>query len=343
MSKTTDKPSSIQSPLTSRKVTYAGIGWAVLSLLFFMLFSARVPGTERPFWYLLSTYILEGIPFFVAALLCYRNWRSPNIISGRNVWLGIGLGMLCFFIADFLFGWWELYWKLNPDVSPADLFYMACYVFLSWGMILAVLPRRLNLELRQWGIVAVIAILGISLAIAVTVATPPDNPQKTGEATQASVTQLVSFEATSYSAQATPGTSQSNPSATSTTSEADAEENKQVPSWVKSIQNTLDPLSTPVNLFYIVGDVILLIIASTLLLAFWGGRFAQSWRMIAAATFCLYIADMWFKYKEATAAEYESGSLLEVFYVFSGVLFAIGAALEYDVSSQPHRRSRRRT
>jgi len=109
------------------------------------------------------------------------------------------------------------------------------------------------------------------------------------------------------------------------------------------VENFLSPLSRPVNFFYIVGDVFLLIIASTLLLAFWGGRFAQSWRMIAAATFSLYIADMWFKYEDATAVEYESGSLLEVFFVFSGVLFAIGAALEYDVSSRSRRSTRRRT
>ncbi|NET54053.1 MAG: hypothetical protein F6K09_37170, partial [Merismopedia sp. SIO2A8] len=85
------------------------------------------------------------------------------------------------------------------------------------------------------------------------------------------------------------------------------------------------------------------IIASALLLAFWGGRFSQSWRMIAAATFSLYIGDMWFKYAEARAVEYESGGLLEVSFVFSGVLFAIGAALEYEVSSRSRRGSRRRT
>jgi hypothetical protein len=67
------------------------------------------------------------------------------------------------------------------------------------------------------------------------------------------------------------------------------------------------------------------------------------WRMIAAAAFSLYIADMWFKYTATLPQDYESGSLLEVLFVFSGVLFAIGAALEYDVSSRSRRSSRRRT
>ncbi|MGC1394539.1 MAG: hypothetical protein WA828_09705, partial [Coleofasciculaceae cyanobacterium] len=86
----------------------------------------------------------------------------------------------------------------------------------------------------------------------------------------------------------------------------------------------------------------LLIIAATLLLAFWGGRFVQSWRMIAAATIALYIADMWTKYA-ASYENYESGGLLDVFYVFSGVLFAIGAALEFDISIRSRRGGRKRT
>jgi hypothetical protein len=51
---------------------------------------------------------------------------------------------------------------------------------------------------------------------------------------------------------------------------------------------------------------------------------------------------MWTKYAAAAEVQYESGGLLEVFYVFSGVLFAIGAALEYDVSSRSRRGGRKR-
>jgi hypothetical protein len=85
-----------------------------------------------------------------------------------------------------------------------------------------------------------------------------------------------------------------------------------------------------------------LIIPALLLLAFWGGRFAQSWRMIAAAAFSFYIADMWFTYATDHITDYQSGFLLEVFWVFSGVLFAIGAALEYDNSIRYRRAGRKR-
>ena len=89
----------------------------------------------------------------------------------------------------------------------------------------------------------------------------------------------------------------------------------------------------------------MLIIAFTLLMAFWGGRFAQSWRMIAAASFFFYISDIWFYFATTTDPNYLSGQILEVGWVFSAILFAIGAALEYDVSTRSRRAggSRRRS
>jgi hypothetical protein len=121
----------------------------------------------------LDWYLCAGNSSFLgAALLCYRNWRSPQIASGRNVWLGIGLGMISWFIGNLIFGVWELYFGLSPEVSPADLFYITFYVFLSWGMVLAVLPRRLNLEVWQWVTVGFIAVLGIALAVLVLLSTP---------------------------------------------------------------------------------------------------------------------------------------------------------------------------
>ncbi|HEY9672828.1 MAG TPA: hypothetical protein V6D11_15400 [Waterburya sp.] len=332
MSSSVEKSSAPQSPLSSQTIVYGGIAWSVISLLFFLLFSIRPSGEESPLWYLIGTYVLETLPFLGAALLCFKNWSSPQIASGRNVWLGIGLGMISWFIANLIFGVWELYFGLDPDVSPADLFYITFYMFLSWGMVLAVLPRRLNLEVRQWITIGAIASVGIALAVWVLFATPTTSAQPDSSVSSPNAIEQTGSEATSP--------------ATGASSEApnlpDQNEANHAPAWAVTLQDTLSPLSKPVNFFYIVGDVFLLIIASTLLLAFWGGRFAQSWRMIAAATFSLYIADMWFKYEDAVEPSYHSGSLLEVFFVFSGVLFAIGAALEYDVSSRSRRSTRKR-
>jgi hypothetical protein len=112
---------------------------------------------------------------------------------------------------------------------------------------------------------------------------------------------------------------------------------------------TTDPsffkqLAVILNWFYIVSDVVLLIIASTMLLAFWGGKVSLSWRMIAAAAFSLYIADMWYQYAQFLP-DYKSGDVLEVFWVFSGVLFGMGAVLEHEASLSLKRRTsgRKRT
>ena len=345
MSSSVEKSSDTQSPLSGQNIAYGGIAWAVTSLLFFLLFSITPPGEDSPLWYLIGTYILETLPFLGAAILCYRNWRSPQIASGRNVWLGIGLGMLSWFIGNLIFGVWELYFGLSPEVSPADLFYITFYLFLSWGMVLAVLPRRLNLEVWQWVTVGFIAVLGIALAVLVLLSKPNGGSKAAGVVSPLNAIEQTTTGATLPLAAGSPQAllvqASGSDAAVPSVEESQPGENR-APGWAISIQETLSPFSKSVNFFYIVGDVFLLIIAATLLLAFWGGRFAQSWRMVAAATLSLYIADMYFKYEDATQVKYQSGSLLEVFFVFSGVLFAIGAALEYDVSSRSRRSARKR-
>jgi hypothetical protein len=275
---------------TTQNIVLAGIGWCVLALLYFLLFSAKIPtpdGIERRAnWYLIGTNILEAVAYLGASFLCLRNWRSPQIVSGRNVWLAIGAAMLSYFIGGIFFGYTEIVLKEEPIVSWADVFFVINYLLLGVGMVLAVASRKINLEPWQWLIVLVIGASGSALAW------------------------LISNQ----------------PKAASL---------GQVPAWTENIASIL-------NWFYIVSDVLLLIIATTLLLAFWGGRISLSWRMIAAAAFSLYIADMWFKYATNWIPNYQSGEILEVFWVWSGVLFGMGAVLEHDGSSNRSRRERGR-
>jgi hypothetical protein len=266
-----------KSIFTTQNIVLANIGWAVLALLYFLLFSAKVPGADgienRAEWYVIGTNIFEALAYLGASILCLRNWLSQQIVSGRNVWLLIGLGMLSYFVGGIIFGYTEIVLKNEPDVSVGDIFFVLSYLLLGAGMILAVASRRINLEKWQWLIVLAIAVSGSLLAW-----------------------------------------------------------------WISMQQETPSELLVAIlNWFYVVSDVVLLIIATTLLLAFWGGRVSQSWRMIAAAAFSLYIADMWFKY--AQGPNYQSGEILEVFWVFSGVLFGMGAVLEYDASLRRTRRT----
>lgn len=313
MNKSANKFAILTNLLTGQNIIFVGILWSAFTIFFFLSFSITLPGEDSPLWYSLGTYLLETIPYGLAAWLCYRNWKSPQIASGREVWFFIGLGLASYFVANFLFGIWELYFGLDPEISPADLFYVGFTVCVGWGMVLAVLPRRLNLELKQWGIIAIIAIVGTAFALWLNAATADDTEVE--EIGTGAAIEQVEVEV-----------------------EKDAYEG--LPGIIVATDRFLGVFAKPMNLFYAVADVALMIVASTLLLAFWGGRFSQSWRMIAAAVLAKYIADMWLKYVTTLPGQYESGGLMEVFYVFAGVLFALGTALEYDVSTS--RRGRRR-
>lgn len=274
--------------ISTNHIILFSIGWAVLALLYFLLFSAKVPGADgtvqRSEWYVMGTNILEALAYLLASVLCFRNWRSPQIVSSRSVWLAIGIGMLSYFFGGIFFGYTEIVLKAEPIVSVGDIFFVISYIFVGTGIILAFTSRRIKIELWQWLIVLAIAVFGSALAWILS------SPAEGAQAAQ-----------------------------------------QQLPAWIETVAPIL-------NWFYVISDVLLLIIATTLLLAFWGGRVSLSWRMIAAASFSLYIADMWFKHA-SRYPNYESGDILEVFWVFSGVLFGMGAALEYDASLNRLRRN----
>lgn len=316
-------------PLTVQAVVLSAIVWSVIALLFFLLFSVSSTGQERPEWYSVMTYVFEEVAFLAAGLLCFRNWRSSQIVSGGTVWLAIGLGMFSYFIGNLLLGYWEIALGKSPDISPGDLFYILTYIFLGWGMLRALIARRLNLTPIQRVILAGITIVGIALAVLFA----PVSQEAQPEATPPAIEQTVPASPTPRIG-ATPSPA---PSPLSSPTEAEPPS----PAWATTIEDQMAPLTGVVSWLYIIGDVILVVMATALLLAFWGGRFSLSWRSIAAAALCFYIADTWFNYAVSYIPDYQTGSLPEVFWVFSGCLFAIGAILEYDLSTRRQTRRRR--
>jgi len=298
MSSIYKQSNSPKSWFNTQNIILANITWGVLALLYFLLFSAEVPtevaspdgdNLRRASWYITGTNIFEALAYLSAGILCLRNWRSRQIVSGRNVWLLFGIGMLSYCLGGIVFGYIEIILQQDPTPSVADIFFVVTYLFVGIGMILAVASRRINLEAWQWIIVLAIAAFGSALAWLI---------------------------------------SQPDPTATAAATEV-------VSGWKEQA-------GTFLNWFYVVSDVLLLIIATSLLLAFWGGRASLPWQMIAVATFSLYIADIWAKWAETKFAFYESGGLLEVGWVLSGVLFGMGAALEFEASSKRSRRERGR-
>ncbi|MCU0552786.1 MAG: hypothetical protein MUC48_25935 [Leptolyngbya sp. Prado105] len=338
--------------LSVQAIVFSEILLAVCALLFSLLFSVPDPGQARPDWYSYGTSAFEIVAFFAAAILCFRNWTSPQIVSGRRVWLGIGLGMLCYSIGTILFTFWETYLGRDVAVSPGDFFFVPTYIFLSWGMVMAFVDRRLNLDLWQWAVVGLIAAVSIAFATWLTLQT---NAKQTafsffGQPVMAQVAPArPSPRATASpvvkptpAITATPAATPKPAAPVELKKEQPAEAKAPAPAWVEMIEKKLEPLKPFLDYFYVLADVFILVIATTLLLAFWGGRFSQSWRMIAAAAVSLYIADMWFKYATSQLENYQSGALVEIFWTFSGVLFGIGAALEFDLSRSRRSGSRRR-
>lgn len=308
-----------------------GVVWAILALLFFLLFSSPGPDGQAPAWFFLGITVLETGAFAASGLLCLRNWRSSQIVSGRGVWLFIGLGLLSYAMGNLFFFLWGNVWGLDPAVSLGDFFYILSYIFLAMGMLKAVLPRRLNLEPPQWLIIIGVGLGGIVLAYFVNYLVVETVPAA------APTVESVAPEETQPAPETLPETSDAapdieTPAAAATTS---------APQWVINLDNYLEQFESLVALLYLIGDCVLMIIAVTLLVAFWGGRYSQSWKLLAIAAFCLYIADMFFAYS-VNRGSYEEGRLWEVFWTFSAVFFGLGAVVEYAISTKSRRSPRRR-
>lgn len=335
--------------LSIQAILILAIAWAVISLMFFLLFSVPLPGQGRPVWYNVTTYILENLAFLGAGLLCFRNWRSSQIVSGRVVWLLIGLGMISFFIGNLILFWWEVVWGKSPEVSPGDFFFLLMYVLVGIGMWLAITSRKLNLNLPQWLIVIGIAVAGAALSYVIyngvgSGATALlEAPAIAQEAPAAAPASPAPFTTAPPPTPVVEPTSATAPAAPTVAEPAPEEDDSNIPGWAVSLNQALEPFSDAISVAYVAGDLLLLMAASSLLLAFWGGRFSLSWRFIAAGALCFYIADTWFLYATTYIADYQTGALPEVFWIFSACLFAMGAALEYDLSSRSRRTSRRRS
>ncbi|RZM74703.1 hypothetical protein [Leptolyngbya iicbica] len=340
--------SSSSSLLSNNALITLSIIWALLAIFIFLFFSVLPEGADtRPNWYLNTITIIETGAFLFASFLCFRNWQSSQIVSGRGVWLSIGIGLLLYAGGNIFFYLWNNVFGLDPSVSFGDFFYLSSYVFLAVGMFKAVLPRRLNLDPKQWAIVVIVAVLGAALAIFPqfggdeAAIAPPMPPSVSARVTLASPA-WAQDPPPAEPAPAEPVPAESAPAEPTPTEpvpvEVDEAPPSTAPGWAVSIDNLLDPFVDIVGYLYIFGDWLLLVVATTLLVAFWGGRFSQSWKLIAIAAFCLYIADMFFAYQD----NYIEGAVWEVFWTFSALFFGLGAVVENAISSRSRRGARRR-
>ena len=330
MNKPPSEKLELQTWFRGEYVTYWGVMWAIISTVLYLNFSVVDPHTARPDWIILTTTGFEEVGLLISGYLCWRNWQSPDIPSGRTVWLLFAIAILAFFAGNLWFCVWELQWGLNPAASVGNLFFALFYLMLIAGMRLAILDRDVRLVRQQWLVVLSVAAVGLTIGCWLTTlsAKAIGVPRSNGSIVQMAPNRPLKLAV---------------PASAMTVSQNNFNAPTRPPEWVIAIDRSMQPLITSFNLFYVLCDLVLLIFATILFLGFWGGQLGLPWRMTAQAVLCFYIADTWFAYANDRVQGYESGSIMEVFWIFGIVQFGIAAALEFDNSIRARRLARRRT
>jgi hypothetical protein len=289
-----------------KNVVFWSIVWSTLSLVFYLFCSGSMQ-SERQLWYRIGTYILQDGALIVSGSLCLRNGLSKRMPSGNNVWLLVGLALFSFLIGNLFFSLWELYWHLDPVGSLGDIFFIIFYLFLSAGMLLAITSKQVRLKMSQWLIVAGVTLYAV--VVAVWIVTPPAisaNPNLPSDVAAAVV------------------------DGGKIIAPPEAPPIVDAPGWVMSVDAAIKPAGTTLSIFYVWCDVALFGLAAVMILAFWGGRLSNAWQVNAQAIICFYVADMWLAYATSHIKGYQSGFMLEVFWVLGTVQFGVAAALEFE-------------
>ncbi|MEO1791375.1 MAG: hypothetical protein AAFR25_04015 [Cyanobacteria bacterium J06629_19] len=309
-----------------RKVLLACGGWALLSLLV-MGIGLVLP--SRPDGYVLAVSLLKIGSFLLATVLCWRNAMHPDILSGRNVWQAIALGMAFYALGDITVMLWRSLWGITSTASLGDVFYGASYLFLAIGLLLAVIPRPINLSLPQTLGISFTGIVGILLASWISFYLPTLNATEllpTGSSEGAiAVNTQTTLTVESKSAAAGGITSSQ----------------KSAPVIIQTIDQRLSGIASHLGLLYVVGDCALIVMAVALLVAFWGGSYSEAWKLVAIAGICLYVADMFLIYQIGKGA-YRQGAPWEIFWILSALFFGLSAGVEHGVSNQLKQRAARR-
>ncbi|WP_310488838.1 hypothetical protein, partial [Chamaesiphon sp. VAR_69_metabat_338] len=286
-----------------RNVIYFALGWSILSLVTYMFFSGPTQGSERPFLYRFFTaYVLQDVSLLVAGLLCLRNGLSRRMPSGSQVWLLMGIALLAYLVGNIFFSSWELVWQLNSTGSLGDPFFVIFYICLLLAMLLAIVSKRVRLNIYQWAIVLGI---GIYAATLVTWILKPPASAMSAAATTPISAPISQAQSATMASVATPAPTLPQPEASK----------PDVPEWVMYFDGLLKPYGQNLNTFYVWSDVVLLTLAIVMILGFWGGRLSNAWQVTAQAIICFYVADMWFAYASNQIKDYQSGFMLEVFWI----------------------------
>ena len=322
MSETTKAPLGLAQ--ADRTAVALCSSWALLAIISFVAFG-MLPVAVRSLWFPTVVGLLKVGAFLISAALCWRNAQDDSILSGQEVWQAIAVGMAFHAFGDTTVLLWRSLWGLTSVASLGVVFYAASYIFLSIGLLNAVLPRQIDLSTLQSVGIAVTGLAGILLACWLNFY-PFDAISSTPTATA----RLKAKGATVSSLD-----SAANSTAPEIVSEI-------APEIVQLIDERLSGVSNKVGLLYGIGDCVLLVMAAVLFVAFWDGTYSEAWKLIALAALCLYVADMFLIY-EVRRGSYTQGAPWELFWILSALFFGLGAGVERGISVKMLRnRSRQR-
>jgi hypothetical protein len=281
-------------------IVLIGTTWAIIAFFFSMFAYSPIPYQETPIWVGIANTILEETAFFASGWLCLINCFCRRLLSDRAIWFFLGIGLILQGIANLIFRYWEIVLQRDANVSLGDPFYVVSYIFLLLGIFRAINYRGLGLSLKQRLILVGVAVFAAWLAWM-----------------SISPSEVSSTAPDLSPASAIP-----------------------VPAWVVSVENALAPIINFLNFAYVLADVILVILATGLILSFWGGRFSRTWLAIALGSFVLYIADIWYAV-HAARINVEPVGLINALWTIGAIIFGIGAAIEYDTANRPPKSSAR--
>jgi hypothetical protein len=330
-----------QTWIEGKYVIYGGLTWSAIALVLYLSFNFLIPDRAHSPWFIVTINGLEEIGLLISGCLCLRNWWSEYISTSRKAWLLLAIAIFAFSIGNLWFCLWEIYWKLDPSASAGNPFFAIFYLVLIAGIRLVIIDRDLRLSHQQWLAVLGISALGLIISSSLTTfSARAEIPLRVNSIQSIVITQVESTATQRILSESGIVGANSPP----TIPDRISLKPKQFqPKWVLRIDRLMQPLISSFNLFYIIADLVLLIFAAILYFGFQNISLGLPWQSIAQAVLCFYIADTWFAYANNRVQGYQSGFIIEVFWIFGIVQFGIAAALEFDNSIRAHRLDRRRT
>ncbi len=102
--------------------------------------------------------IVTAIGIGTVILILIGIMYKLSTMSGK-IWFLLGLGILGWFIGEFLYNYLEIFLKIEPFPSIADFFYLIAYLPLSIGLILQM--RLIKIKLSTLEIIIVLILFAI--------------------------------------------------------------------------------------------------------------------------------------------------------------------------------------